>query len=1195
MRRTAQTLAVAGAIVGLGLTAIPASAQTATAASRTLKAHAAPSAPRPTAAQRKALTRAKRLMALRDQRGSIVGLVRGPNGAPEANVCVVASNPLATRKAYSAPDGRFVISGLPKGAYRVEYRGCSPASNFTGQWYGGLTRNSAKRVLVTGSPSPVRLASVKLSMISPRFTRPATKRPQLSPAQRMDREIRTLMSGADVQASGNASNAAHISGHVSSKTGRPLAGVCVLATSPRSRFLSGPVVRTSKTGDYRLKVRPGRYVVDFLPLCATKANFAPQLWKAAGSVGKATVLHIKAHQNVTHIDAALGAGAVMTGHVHALRNPHPSLAGLCVEAIGTGGQRLFVGTAITHKDGSFRLTSLATGTYHVTIFPGCNRSSSPYLPASVRKPVAVTNGKVTSGVNAFVKLGGTVSGTVKDAGGNRLAGICVDLFSLQGFSATEVITAANGTYRAIGLAKGIYEVDFAAGCGNRRPFAPFTYPSQVTVRIGKVTPHIDAVLQLDGTLTGKVTNSDGQPLGGICVVAQSSSFGFAFAITAADGTYTAKRVPPGSYDVQFIPGGAISDCGNKGNYLPVEENATLTSQVTTTANATLPTGGIIKGVVLDPHGKPLAGVCVFSSSQFGGQTVTKSDGSYRLPQLTTGDYFVGFEGGCGNRGSVAPLAYKSDPTFFGPTSISVTAGQTTSGIGGRLRPGGTITGRVTDQAGRLVGGVCVITQAITGAGGGLNFFSILSVARGGRFSATNLPPGQYGVAFFGLTAKHRFCGQSPYATQQFFRQGFGAPLDLVSVPGGKITAGVDAKLTLAGKVTGVVLNKAGHPVSGICVTATNPRTGASNLTFSGGHGTYTVGDLTPGRYQVEFSSCGGDFPFLGITGVNYANQWYKNHSSQSAANLVAVRPAGTTPNIDAALAKGATITGQVVFKPTKRPVSFVCVFAFTPDMSTLSENLTDRRGHYFVDGLGTGQYILEYLPCSGESALAGQVRSGSVHVIAGQAVHNVNEQLSVGGSVSGVASVRLLNGHTMPAPGTCVDLLPLSQTATGSQAFALAGGSFVATNLLAGKYEILAGDPSCSSNAPTLSATLSGPVSVTAGNTTAGANVSMRVTGAITGVVRGLGGKPLAGICVEAVPQAGGIGVPAAVTGAAGGGYRIADLQPGPYKIKFTAGCGASGFATRWYKNSKTEFGGRFVHVTAAKVTSGIDQSLPRG
>ena len=95
-------------------------------------------------------------------------------------------------------------------------------------------------------------------------------------------------------------------------------------------------------------------------------------------------------------------------------------------------------------------------------------------------------------------------------------------------------------------------------------------------------------------------------------------------------------------------------------------------------------------------------------------------------------------------------------------------------------------------------------------------------------------------------------------------------------------------------------------------------------------------------------------------------------------------------------------------------------------------------------------------------------------------------------------------------------------------------------------------------------------------------------------MVRGPGGKPLAGICVEAVPQQGGIGVPTAITGAVGGGYSLAGLQPGTYKIKFTDGCGANGFATRWYKNARTEFGGRFVHVSAASVTSGINQTLPR-
>ena len=78
------------------------------------------------------------------------------------------------------------------------------------------------------------------------------------------------------------------------------------------------------------------------------------------------------------------------------------------------------------------------------------------------------------------------------------------------------------------------------------------------------------------------------------------------------------------------------------------------------------------------------------------------------------------------------------------------------------------------------------------------------------------------------------------------------------------------------------------------------------------------------------------------------------------------------------------------------------------------------------------------------------------------------------------------------------------------------------------------------------------------------------------------------------MPTRAGIGIPAATTRAAGGGYRIAGLQPGSYKVKFTEGCGASGFATRWYKNARTQFGGRFVRVFAAKVTGGINQTLPR-
>src|SRR4029077_7979130 len=101
-----------------------------------------------------------------------------------------------------------------------------------------------------------------------------------------------------------------------------------------------------------------------------------------------------------------------------------------------------------------------------------------------------------------------------------------------------------------------------------------------------------------------------------------------------------------------------------------------------------------------------------------------------------------------------------------------------------------------------------------------------------------------------------------------------------------------------------------------------------------------------------------------------------------------------------------------------------------------------------------GRYILEFDPCAG-SGLAGQIRPGRLQVMAGQGVHNVNEQIKVGGSVSGVTSVRLPGGRTKRAPGTCVELLPLSTTASAALTISAGGGRYEVGNLAAGKYQIL--------------------------------------------------------------------------------------------------------------------------------------------
>jgi hypothetical protein len=489
-------------------------------------------------------------------------------------VCVVASGPLATRKTFSRPDGRFIIAGLPRGAYRVEYRGCSPIGRFTGQWYGGLTRAAAAKVMVTGA-APTELAPVTLGMISPRFTRPASPakhQARLSEAQRLDKLLSRLESGRTFQAPASAQAVGQVSGRVTNRSGHPLAGICVVAAPVGARFFRAGG-STSATGRYRLRMRPGRYYVIFLPTCAPKDNYAPQLWKAAGSITSATALRIAAHQDVTHIDAVLGTGAMITGRVRSHVSPHPSFRGLCIVAQGTGGQNLFESFQRVRADGTFRLPSLATGKYRVFVDPFCSRRGSPWLPLRLPKLVTVTNGKTTSGITALLTLGGSITGTVKDTNGTKLSGICVQALSRN--SGAFTISTANGTYRLQGLTAGTYQLTFDPSCGNRGPYAPLQLANPVAVRLGVTTSHVDAVLQFDGSLTGTVTNSHGQPLGGICVVAEGSGLGFAFTRTRADGTYTAKKVPPGSYQVQFIPGGVFSNCGNKGNYLPASVSATV--------------------------------------------------------------------------------------------------------------------------------------------------------------------------------------------------------------------------------------------------------------------------------------------------------------------------------------------------------------------------------------------------------------------------------------------------------------------------------------------------------------------------------------------------------------------------------------------------------------------------------------------
>ncbi|HEY2080004.1 MAG TPA: carboxypeptidase-like regulatory domain-containing protein, partial [Streptosporangiaceae bacterium] len=116
---------------------------------------------------------------------------------------------------------------------------------------------------------------------------------------------------------------------------------------------------------------------------------------------------------------------------------------------------------------------------------------------------------------------------------------------------------------------------------------------------------------------------------------------------------------------------------------------------------------------------------------------------------------------------------------------------------------------------------------------------------------------------------------------------------------------------------------------------------------------------------------------------------------------------------------------------------------------------------------------------------------------------------------------------------------------------------------------------------------------VTVGATTPSIDATLQPDGQITGTVSGPAASPLAGICVTAVPQASG-SLPVVAVTRASGGYTLADLLPGDYKVRFSPGCGATGYATQWYDDAPSHSAATPIPVGAGQTQSAINATLSK-
>jgi uncharacterized protein (DUF2141 family) len=260
--------------------------------------------------------------------GSITGriTIRGSH-APARGVCVVASDsePVGPQPAVTGNDGRYTITGLASGSYKIT-------------------------IQTTGD---CELGGENLAAA----TLPA----------------RVHVTAGHVTTGVNASvgQPGAVSGRVTGPGGHDEPGMCVEVFERHIGLVS--YTATLRSGQYLIAgLPPGRYDVEFGGSYCSYGppGLATQWYDGANSQNGATAVTVTAGHVHGGVNAILGADGSLAGSVIGPGNA--PLTGICVSAVPVSRYDLTVHTTAT--DGTYSLTGLQPGQYRVEFQSGCGLS-----------------------------------------------------------------------------------------------------------------------------------------------------------------------------------------------------------------------------------------------------------------------------------------------------------------------------------------------------------------------------------------------------------------------------------------------------------------------------------------------------------------------------------------------------------------------------------------------------------------------------------------------------------------------------------------------------------------------------------------------------------------------------------------------------------------------------------------------------
>lgn len=290
------------------------------------------------------------------------------------------------------------------------------------------------------------------------------------------------------------------------------------------------------------------------------------------------------------------------------------------------------------------------------------------------------------------------------------------------------------------------------------------------------------------------------------------------------------------------------------------------------------------------------------------------------------------------------------------------------------------------------------------------------------------------------------------------------------------------------------------------------------------HGNYTIADVDPGTYLVEFSPSSGP------------TQYYRQQTRFGYANPVTVT-SGATTIVDDQLLPTGVITGHLR-TATGEPLRDVHIRAWDEETYAEASGRTDENGRYRLDAR-PGRYLVAFQPLGDfqqEQFVPGKldkVGADLIEVRVGEEVVVDDVALPVG-SLSG----KFTDQAGQPMAGIEVSVATVNSYYAANGGLTNANGVFRVPALLAGTYHVTFSDGDWLQYfRGKLSAEDATPVVITGGAATR-ANDKLLGTGSVrVTAVDAVTGAPVANFCVESQCSSG------------SGAVTIGDLHKGQHDL----------------------------------------------